>query len=174
MKKGHLFIWLTIFLAGCSTPVPAAIEKKLITTNRPVENLDFPSDNEKIQDQKENRDVGDMVDPGTEPTDTETPNNFQSENQNKQEIVETETTPKNNRVDGDKEYLIPPALLPYDGITPIYEPEFVTASQSPLTGEELVMGVSINRESKAYPVTVLRFREMVDDELGSLPILVTW
>ena len=65
-------------------------------------------------------------------------------------------------------------LLPFDGIRPIYEPQFVNAEESPLFEEELVMGVSIQGEAKAYPVTVLRFREMVDDELGGLPILVTW
>jgi hypothetical protein len=65
-------------------------------------------------------------------------------------------------------------LLPYDGIRPIYNPEFVNASDSPLLEDELVMGVAIQGEAKAFPVTVLRFREMVDDELGGLPILVTW
>jgi hypothetical protein len=65
-------------------------------------------------------------------------------------------------------------LLPYDGIRPIYEPDFVEAPDSPLNDDELVMGVAIQGEAKAYPVSVLRFREMVDDELGGLPILVTW
>ena len=65
-------------------------------------------------------------------------------------------------------------LLPRDAIRPVYEPEFVSAADSPLQADELVMGVAINGEAKAYPVTVLRFREMVDDELGGLPILVTW
>ncbi len=65
-------------------------------------------------------------------------------------------------------------LLPYDGIRPIYEPDFVEAPDSPLKDDELVMGVAIQGEAKAYPVSVLRFREMVDDELGGLPILVTW
>lgn len=36
------------------------------------------------------------------------------------------------------------------------------------------MGIAINGEAKAYPVSVLRFREIVNDELGELPILVTW
>jgi hypothetical protein len=65
-------------------------------------------------------------------------------------------------------------LLPYDGIRPVYNPEFVEASESPLSEDELIMGVAIQGEAKAYPVSVLRFREMVDDELGGLPILVTW
>ena len=65
-------------------------------------------------------------------------------------------------------------LLPRDAIRPVYEPEFVEASDSPLHEDELVMGVAIQGEAKAYPVSVLRFREMVDDELDGLPILVTW
>lgn len=65
-------------------------------------------------------------------------------------------------------------MLPFDGIRPIYEPDFVAAAGSPLHDEELVMGVAIQGEAKAYPVSVLRFREMVDDELGGIPILITW
>ena len=65
-------------------------------------------------------------------------------------------------------------LLPRDGIAPIYEPEFVSAEDSPLLDDELIMGVAIDGEAKAYSVTVLRFREMVNDELAGLPILVTW
>lgn len=65
-------------------------------------------------------------------------------------------------------------LLPRDGIAPVYDPEFVSAETSPLHDDELIMGVAIEGEAKAYPVTVLRFREMVNDELAGLPILVTW
>jgi len=48
------------------------------------------------------------------------------------------------------------------------------AAESPLFDDDLVMGVAIEGEAKAYPVSVLRFREMVDDELSGIPILVTW
>ena len=65
-------------------------------------------------------------------------------------------------------------LLPRDGIAPIYDPEFVSAEDSPLLDDELIMGVVIDGEAKAYSVTVLRFREMVNDELAGWPILVTW
>jgi hypothetical protein len=65
-------------------------------------------------------------------------------------------------------------LLPRDAIAPVYDPEFVGAENSPLQDDELVMGVAIDGEAKAYPVTVLRFREMVNDELAGWPILVTW
>lgn len=65
-------------------------------------------------------------------------------------------------------------LLSRDGIRPIYDPQFVRADEAPLTDDELVIGISINGEAKAYPISVLRFREMVNDELAGIPILVTW
>jgi hypothetical protein len=69
---------------------------------------------------------------------------------------------------------LPPQLIPPDGIRPVYDPRFVEAVDAPLLDDELVIGVSVEGEAKAYPITVLRFREMVNDELGKLPILVTW
>ncbi len=72
------------------------------------------------------------------------------------------------------ESYLPPQLIPLDGIRPVYQPQFVDAADAPLHDDELVIGVSVEGEAKAYPITVLRFREMVNDELGKLPILVTW
>jgi hypothetical protein len=43
-----------------------------------------------------------------------------------------------------------------------------------LQDDELILGIAIGSQAKAYPITVLRFREMVDDELAGIPILVTW
>jgi hypothetical protein len=65
-------------------------------------------------------------------------------------------------------------LLMRDGIAPIYEPEFVPAGESGYQDSELVMGVAIDGEAKAYPVGLLNGREMVNDELAGTPILVTW
>jgi len=64
--------------------------------------------------------------------------------------------------------------LPLNAICPVYKPEFVAAEDAGLIDEELVLGVAINGESKAYPIGPLNRREMVDDELGGIPILVTW
>jgi len=82
--------------------------------------------------------------------------------------------PTNNRVNEGIEYNLPPQLIPFDGILPIYQPEFVPAGGAPLQEDELVMGVVLQGEAKAYPVSVLRFREMVDDELAGWPILMSW
>ena len=65
-------------------------------------------------------------------------------------------------------------LLDRDDIAPIYDPSFVPVSQSGLQPEELVIGVSIGGDSRAYPIRYLRWREMVNDEVGGVPILVTW
>lgn len=65
-------------------------------------------------------------------------------------------------------------ILPRDGIPPIYDPTFVFADQSPWSPQTEVIGVTINGESKAYPVSFLSGRELVVDELGGEPILVTW
>ena len=79
----------------------------------------------------------------------------------------------NPRVDDPNAYRIP-RMLPLDGIAPVYDPQFVSAAEAPLLDEELVIGIQHQGEAKAYPITVLRFREMVNDEIGDWPVLVTW
>ena len=76
-------------------------------------------------------------------------------------------------VEDDQEYFIA-RLIERDGIRPVYEPQFVTAAQAGLQPEELVMGVEINGDARAYPVGILRSREMVNDVVGGTPVLVTW
>ena len=61
-----------------------------------------------------------------------------------------------------------------DSIRPVYAPIFLTADEAHFDPEELVIGVSYNGDSRAYPVGMLRVREMVHDEVGGVPILVTW
>ena len=90
-----------------------------------------------------------------------------------QQTAPLPTTPASNwRV--AQEPILVPKLIPFDGIAPVYDPKFATAAEAPLDDEELVMGVAWGGEAKAYPVTVLQFREMVDDELAGIPTLVTW
>ncbi len=50
----------------------------------------------------------------------------------------------------------------------------MSAAESGYDDDELVMGVEIDGQAKAYPVTLLNFREMVNDELAGVPILVTF
>ncbi len=65
-------------------------------------------------------------------------------------------------------------LLARDAIAPIYEPQFSPANEAPYDDGELVIGVALNGEAKAYAIGPLNNREMVNDTLGGVPILVTW
>lgn len=79
----------------------------------------------------------------------------------------------NPRVE-DFQASVPAQLIPRDGIRPIYEPQFRPAAQAQLVDQELVIGTALDGEAKAYPISVLRFREMVNDEMAGIPTLVTW
>ncbi len=61
-----------------------------------------------------------------------------------------------------------------DTIMPIYIPVFVSAAAADVEDEELVLGLEINGESKAYPVGPLSLKEMVIDKVGGVPVLVSW
>ena len=65
-------------------------------------------------------------------------------------------------------------VLPRDAIRPIYSPRFVPAAASDWRDDVMVIGVAMDGEAKAYPVSLLNRREIVNDQLGQLPILVTW
>ena len=67
-------------------------------------------------------------------------------------------------------------LLGYDAIRAILEPEFVDAEQADewLEDDALVIGVSINGDSRAYTVPMLSVHEIVNDVVGGEPVAVTW
>ncbi len=64
--------------------------------------------------------------------------------------------------------------VPPDAIVPIYEPKFVEQNEIEIWPGEMVMGVEINGEAHAYPIGLMRKREIVNDVVGGVPILVTW
>ncbi len=76
-------------------------------------------------------------------------------------------------IEDDQEYRIA-QLLPRDGISPIYEPTFVGVADAPYGDNDLVMGVDINGDARAYSVGILRSREIVNDVIGGTPVLVSW
>ena len=65
---------------------------------------------------------------------------------------------------------------PRDGITPIDNPAFESVSDaSPyMTEHEPVLSVEIGGEARAYPLAILIWHEIVNDELGGVPITVTY
>lgn len=78
-------------------------------------------------------------------------------------VLEGEDTPNGYR-----------QVLGRDQITPVYSPEFRSASDIDWDDEALVIGVALDGEAKAYPVSLLGYREMVIDWIGGTPILVSW
>lgn len=65
-------------------------------------------------------------------------------------------------------------LLPRDAIFPVYNPTFTTAAASEWDDDTLVIGVTVDGDSKAYPVSFLNRREMVIDWIAGTPVLVSW
>lgn len=58
---------------------------------------------------------------------------------------------------------------------PLNDPEFVAADEADfLLPNELVLGVSRNGESKAYPTQMMWFHHVANDMLGGEPIAVTY
>ncbi len=65
-------------------------------------------------------------------------------------------------------------LLTRDGIPPVYEPAFVTAERIDWKDDDLVLGVEIDGDARAYAIGYLNSREMVIDRVAGIPVLVTW
>ncbi len=65
-------------------------------------------------------------------------------------------------------------LLERDDIFPVYAPSFVRAGDVDWSPENLVIGVTLEDEPRAYPVGFLRRREIVVDNHRGIPTLVTW
>jgi len=67
-------------------------------------------------------------------------------------------------------------ILPKDGIPSVDNPEFLDASEAStqIGQQDLIIGVSLNGEHKAYPTAFLSSREIVNDTIGGVPVAVTW
>lgn len=63
---------------------------------------------------------------------------------------------------------------PRDGIPPINNPKFVQANDHELPDTEPVIGVHLNDQFKAYPLRILTWHEIVNDEINGTPITVTF
>ena len=65
---------------------------------------------------------------------------------------------------------------PKDGIPAIFKPKFETQEQAAawLDDKEPVIGLEINGEAKAYPLSILIWHEIANDEVGSVPVVVSF
>ncbi|MFH1783299.1 MAG: DUF3179 domain-containing protein [bacterium] len=68
-----------------------------------------------------------------------------------------------------------PAGLGKDDIPAILEPKFLDPSRADfLSDEDLVIGLANGRSTKAYPIDILTWHEVVNDTLGDKSVAVTW
>jgi hypothetical protein len=67
-------------------------------------------------------------------------------------------------------------LLRKDAIPAILIPKHIKVSESAsvIDDADRVLGVTINGESRAYPVNALSVHEIVNDLVGGVKIAVTW
>ena len=67
-------------------------------------------------------------------------------------------------------------LLRKDAIPAILEPEFLTVAEADeqMQDDELVIGVSIDGDSRAYSVNMLSRHEIANDVVGGKSVAVTW
>ena len=64
---------------------------------------------------------------------------------------------------------------PKDGIPSIDDPRFVPVSEVQGIAEtEPVLGITVNGESRAYPLRILTWHEIVNDVGGGVPVTVTF
>jgi len=88
-------------------------------------------------------------------------------------VAQTPTPPPTPRPTPTYEII---TLLPRDAIPAIDDPQFLTAAEadSEYAPDELVLGVSLNGESRAYSTSYLDRHEIVNDSVGGQKIAVTW
>lgn len=62
-----------------------------------------------------------------------------------------------------------------DGIPAINQPRFIDASKANfLNNTDRVLGISLNGETKAYPIRILNYHEIVNDHFGDTAVLVSY
>ena len=67
-------------------------------------------------------------------------------------------------------------LLPKDGIPAIDAPEYVSAKDAEgfMQPDEMVIGINIKGDKRAYSVPLLSSHEIVNDVVGGSAVSVTW
>ena len=61
-----------------------------------------------------------------------------------------------------------------DGIPSIDSPQFVSADETIFKDGQLIIGLEINGDARAYPYAILNWHEIVNDVVGGIPVAVTY
>ena len=64
---------------------------------------------------------------------------------------------------------------PKDGIPAILDPNFIAGADADyLRDSDVVIGVKIGQQARAYPIRILNWHEIVNDTVNGVPIAVTF
>ena len=96
-----------------------------------------------------------------------------TDNFNPVSISRTEKEGENNIVPLDQ---IVSGGPPPDGIPSIDDPKFISVQEANgrLEDSELILGLNINGDIRAYPLQILVWHEIVNDKIGGVPVAVTY
>ena len=65
-------------------------------------------------------------------------------------------------------------LKPINYFSPIHSPRYLPADRAPISPDSPVIGITDGKEARAYSHYLLDVHEIVQDEMGGGPIVVTW
>lgn len=65
-------------------------------------------------------------------------------------------------------------VLPRDKILAIDDPKFVPAELADMPDDEPVIGLCVGDDARAYALSVLDTREVVNDVVNGMPVCVSW
>lgn len=67
-------------------------------------------------------------------------------------------------------------VLPKDAIAAIDAPVFITQAEAveQMHDTERILGLEINGDARAYPLSILSVHQVVNDTVGGIPVAVTW
>ncbi len=100
--------------------------------------------------------------------------------------VDYDLEPAGSALRGDRQNpvfpppIVQPALIrsggvPPDGIPPIDNPNFVSVADADFVAdEEAVVLVEVDGDARAYPIQILIWHEIVNDEFGDVPVSITY
>jgi hypothetical protein len=84
-------------------------------------------------------------------------------------LIEISYTDLNNR----KPKIIPD--VPKDAIPPLFYPEYIEPDKAKwIRPDDLILGIEYNGESRAYPLLILNWHEIVNDNVGGKNFLITY
>lgn len=65
---------------------------------------------------------------------------------------------------------------PKDGIPALFNPAYLSAGEADrvLDSRELVLGFSLGGHSRAYPLRIMSWHELINDTVAGSPVLVSW